>query len=138
MPLTQSELDAFLGEPHIAVVATVTPAGAPHAMPVWYAWRNGQLLFHTGGDSKKMRNLRTNPRITAVIDSKVAPYKVAVIEGTAQELAGDAALARQIAIHYLGERGGARYAESSGEPGVLVAVTPTKIISWDYARESNP
>lgn len=138
MPLSQSELDAFLSEPHIAVVATSGPTGKPHAMPIWYAWRDGKVLFHTGGDSKKARNLRKNSRVSVVVDTKVAPYKVVVIEGTARELPGDAALARDVAIAYLGPKQGARYAERSGEPGTLVEVTPTKVMSWDYARESNP
>lgn len=138
MPLSPDELDAFLAEPHIAVVATAGANGTPHAMPIWYLWRDGKVLFHTGPESKKMRNLRANARISVVIDSKIAPYKVAVIEGHASELPGDPALAREMAIHYLGERAGARYAESSGGPGTLVAVTPKRIISWDYARESNP
>ena len=95
MPLTPDEIDEFLAEPHIAVVATASAAGVPHAMPIWYLWRDGKVLFHTGGDSKKMRNLRKNPRISVVVDSKVAPYKVVVIEGTASEEPGDAALARR-------------------------------------------
>ncbi|MBE0609161.1 MAG: PPOX class F420-dependent oxidoreductase [Dehalococcoidia bacterium] len=138
MPLTPQELDAFLAEPHIAVVATTGPTGKPHAMPVWYAWRDGNVLFHTGGDSKKMRNLRANPRVSVVVDSKVAPYKVVVIEGRAREGAGDEALATEIAIHYLGEKFGSRYVEQSGGSGTLVTVEPDKVISWDYARESNP
>jgi PPOX class probable F420-dependent enzyme len=138
MPLTPSELDSFLSEPHIAVVATATASGKPHAMPIWYFWRNGKVLFHTGPDSKKMRNLRANNRISVVVDSKVAPYKVVVIEGTAVERPGDKALAREVAIHYLGEKQGARYSERSSDPGTLVEVTPEKVISWDYARESNP
>jgi PPOX class probable F420-dependent enzyme len=138
VPLSQSELDTFLSEPHIAVVATTGPKGKPHAMPVWYAWKDGKVLFHTGAESKKMRNLRKNARISVVVDTKVAPYKVAIIEGTARELPGDKALGREIAVHYLGERMGTAYAERSEEPGCLVEVTPTKVISWDYARESNP
>lgn len=138
MPLTPQELDAFLAEPHIAVVATSGPAGKPHAMPVWYAWRDGKVLFHTGPDSKKLRNLRGNPRISVVVDTKVATYKVVVIEGRASESAGDPALATEIAVHYLGEKQGRRYVERSGGTGSLVTVTPGKIISWDYARESNP
>lgn len=138
MPLTQEEVDAFLAEPHIAVVATSGPSGKPHAMPVWYAWRDGKLLFHTGPDSKKLRNLRANPRISVVVDTRVAPYKAVVIEGRASASAGDPALATEIAIHYLGERLGRRYVERSGGTGSLVTVTPEKIISWDYARESNP
>ena len=138
MPLSQSELDAFLTEPHIAVVATSGPSGKPHAMPVWYAWQDGKILFHTGADSKKMRNLRKNDRITVVVDSKQAPYKVVIVEGTAKQLPGDSALSREVAIHYLGEKMGAAYAGRSAEPGALVEVTPTKVISWDYAKESNP
>ena len=138
MPLSPSELDAFLSEPHIAVVATSGPTGKPHAMPVWYLWRDGKVLFHTGADSKKMRNLRKNDRISVVVDSKTAPYKVAIIEGTARQLPGVKALGREIAIHYLGENMGAAYAARSEEVGALVEVTPTKVISWDYAKESNP
>ncbi len=138
MPLTPAELDEFLAQPHVAVVATASPAGAPHAMPIWYLWRDGRVLFHTGESSRKMRNLNKNNRISVVVDSKVAPYKVAVIEGIATSSGGDAPLAREIAIRYLGEKAGARYADASGDPGTLVTVTPLKIISWDYARESNP
>ena len=138
MPLTPTEIDAFLAEPNIAVVATAGPSGKPHAMPIWYLWRNGKVLFHTGGDSKKMRNLRANERISVVVDTKVAPYKVVVIEGKARELPGDHSLAREIAVHYLGEKQGERYASQSTEPGVLVEVTPARVISWDYAKESNP
>lgn len=138
MPLSQAELDTFLSEPHIAVVATTGPSGKPHAMPVWYLWRDGKVLFHTGPESKKLRNLRKNGRISVVVDTKTAPYKVVVIEGTARELPGDLNLSREVAIHYLGQKNGEAYAARSSEPSRLVEVTPTKVISWDYARESNP
>ncbi|MEO8538622.1 MAG: pyridoxamine 5'-phosphate oxidase family protein [bacterium] len=138
MPLSQDELDSFLAEPNIAVVATSGPGNKPHAMPIWYLWREGKVLFHTGGDSKKARNLRSNNRISVVVDTKIAPYKVVVIEGSTSEKPGDKGLAREMAIHYLGEKMGERYASQSTEPGTLVEVTPTRIISWDYARESNP
>jgi PPOX class probable F420-dependent enzyme len=139
VPLTPDELDEFLAQPHIAIVATASPGAVPHAMPIWYLWRDGKVLFHTGESSKKMRNLRQNNRVTVVVDSKTAPYKVAVIEGTTAALPGDAALAREIAIHYLGQAFGGQYADANaGTPGTLVIVTPAKVISWDYARESNP
>ena len=138
MPLTPDELDEFLSQPHIAIVATTSANGAPHAMPIWYLWRDGKVLFHTGETSKKMRNLKKNNRISVVVDTKVAPYKVAVIEGVAASTPGDSALARELAVHYLGEKQGERYASASTDPGTLVTVTPTRVISWDYARESNP
>ena len=133
MALSQQQIDEFLGQPHIAVVATASTAAIPHAMPIWYLWRDGKVLFHTGADSKKMRNLHENNHITVVVDSKQPPYKAVIIEGSTTELPGDPALARQIAIHYLGEKNGERYLSASPGPGTLVAVTPTKVISWDYA-----
>lgn len=138
MPLTRQEIDDFLSEPHIAVVSTASAEGEPHAMPIWYLWRDGKVLFHTGPDSKKMRNLRANPRIVVTVDTKQAPYKVVVVEGTATELPEDRDLAREIAIHYLGERRGAAYSDRSDGGSTLVVVEPMKFISWDYARESNP
>ena len=47
-------------------------------------------------------------------------------------------VSREVAIHYLGQKMGEAYAARSSEPSRLVEVTPTKVISWDYARESNP
>lgn len=138
MPLTPAELDEFLSQPHIAVVATSSPSGVPHAVPIWYLWRDGKVLFHTGETSRKMKDLKKNDHISVVVDSKVAPYKVAIIEGTAAASPGVSALAREMAIHYLGEQMGAAYSAASGGPGTLVTVTPRRIISWDYARESNP
>ena len=138
MPLTPSEVDSFLSEPNIAVVSTTCPTGKPHAMPIWYLWRDGKVLFHTGPNSTKMRNLRKNNRVSVVVDTKTAPYKAVVVEGTARELPDDRALGREMAIHYLGATMGARYADRPSEPSTLVEVTPTKVISWDYARESNP
>lgn len=132
MSLTQSEIDELLSEPHIAIVSTTGPTGKPHAMPIWYAWHEGKVWFHTGSDSKKMRNLRKNDRVSIVVDTKVAPYKAVVIEGRAKELPGDKALGREIAIHYLGVRQGERYSDNSEGVGVLVEVTPSKIISWGY------
>jgi len=134
MSLTPDEIDELLSQPHIAVVATASADGEPHAMPIWYLWRDGKIFFHTGPTSKKVRNLRANPRITVVVDTKQAPYKAVVVEGTAKELPDDRELGRETAIHYLGEEMGSRYAERSTGGGTLVVVEPTKFISWDYGR----
>jgi hypothetical protein len=43
-------------------VATVDEDGAPHLMPVWAVWHDECLWFSSGGRSRKVRNLRANPR----------------------------------------------------------------------------
>ena len=44
-----------------------------------------------------------------------------------------------MAINYLGERLGSRYADSlRGERMVIVRVRPEKVTSWDYGRGDRP
>jgi hypothetical protein len=43
-------------------VATADGDGAPHLMPVWAVWHDDCVWFSSGGRSRKIRNLRANPR----------------------------------------------------------------------------
>jgi len=61
-------------------VATVWPDGRPHAMPVWGIWAAWALWFSSGGDSRKTRNLRADPRCVITTDDAAEPV---VIEGSA-------------------------------------------------------
>ena len=49
-------------------LATVDEAGAPHLMPVWAVWHDGRLWFSSGGRSRKIRNLRAEPRCAVHAD----------------------------------------------------------------------
>jgi PPOX class probable F420-dependent enzyme len=140
MAMTQEEIDGFLRAPNIAVVATVDPDGQPHVVPTWYLYEDGEIVFHTGRRSRKYRNLRQNPRVTLCVDSKTAPYKAVVIYGRASmAVRTDAARTQRMAVAYLGESIGTRYADSlRGERLVVVRVKPDRVISWDYARGDRP
>ena len=46
-----------------AHVATVTPSGEPHVVPVHPAWFEGRLYALVGPTSKKMRNVASNPSV---------------------------------------------------------------------------
>jgi PPOX class probable F420-dependent enzyme len=61
-------------------VATISPGGAPHVMPVWAVWLGRCLWFSTGGRSRKARNLRADPRCTIHTDG-VDPV---IVHGTAE------------------------------------------------------
>jgi PPOX class probable F420-dependent enzyme len=69
-------------------LATVSPDGAPHVMPVWGVWIDGHLLFSTGGRSRKARNLRGEPRCAVHLDGE----DLVIVHGTA-EVVGDSAAA---------------------------------------------
>jgi PPOX class probable F420-dependent enzyme len=64
-------------------VVTVWPDGRPHAMPVWGVWDGGGLRFSSGGESRKVRNLRADPRCVVAIADTNDPV---VLEGRAEFL----------------------------------------------------
>ena len=74
-------------------VVTVSPDGSPHAMPVWGIWDGGALLFSSGGRSRKVRNLRADPRCVVAVQDTTDPL---VLEGTAEFVTDPAVLARTI------------------------------------------
>ena len=45
-------------------IATTRPDGHPHVMIVWALWMDGVLYFSTGKESRKARNLASNPNCT--------------------------------------------------------------------------
>jgi len=46
----------------IAHLATVLPDGSPHTVPLWIGVHDDRLVFLTGPDSRKARNLRRGAR----------------------------------------------------------------------------
>src|SRR5262245_29119679 len=62
-PLVRELLDARL----IAVLTTLEPDGSVHAVPLWYALDGDAIVFASGGRSRKIRNLRRDPRATVVL-----------------------------------------------------------------------
>src|SRR5205809_654960 len=80
--MTPDEVRAFLSQgTRTAKVATSGPGGQPHVMPVWFVLDGEELVFTTGGDSVKGRNLRRDPRAAVVVDEEVAPYAFVHIRG---------------------------------------------------------
>jgi PPOX class probable F420-dependent enzyme len=139
MPMTKREIEDLLKRPNVAVVAVTAPGGAPHAVPTWYEYRNGEVVFHTGEESFKYKCLVRDPRIALVIDTREAPYKCVILKGRAAMTAGvvDEVRTRRMAVAYLGKRTGEAYAKSmKGSRVVIVRFKPEHVISWDYAKES--
>jgi PPOX class probable F420-dependent enzyme len=138
MPMSKPEIEKLLGEANIAVVATTAPDGSPHAVPTWYEYRNGEIMFHTAKTAFKYKCLAHDPRITLCVDTKEPPYKAVVLKGRAsmEEKIDDESI-RRMAVHYLGAKLGEAYAKSSkGARVVVVRFKPGRTTSWDYGKEA--
>ena len=82
--MTSSETHGFLLHgTRTAKVATIMPDGTPHVAPVWFVLDGEQVVFTTGADSAKGRNLRRDPRVSLVIDNEEAPYAFVHLRGVA-------------------------------------------------------
>lgn len=89
---TFSEAEAeFLAENFIGRLATVSPSGQPHVVPVSYRF-DGRSIYFGGWNLKgslKFRNLARNPLVAMVVDDIVStrPWRVRGVEvrGTAEQ-----------------------------------------------------
>jgi PPOX class probable F420-dependent enzyme len=59
-----------LREEIIGWLTTVTPAGQPQPIPVWFLWDGDRsILLYSRPDKRKLANIAANPRISLNLDS---------------------------------------------------------------------
>lgn len=129
MPMKQDKIEELLQQPNIAVVAVTAPDGHPHAVPTWYEYRNGEVVFQTERSAFNHKCLLHDNRITSCVDTKTPPYKAVVLKGRAgmTEMVDDERLER-MAIAYLGEKAGRAYAKTGqGHRVIVVSFKPTRV-----------
>jgi PPOX class probable F420-dependent enzyme len=81
--MTDDQRRAFLrAGTRTAIVSTVRSDGRPHAAPVWFTLDGDDLLFQTGADTVKGRNLARDARATITVDDSESPYAFVTMEGT--------------------------------------------------------
>ena len=52
----------LLQQRFIARVTTIGPDGYPHTVPIWYILDNDDIVISTGPQSRKVLNIRANPK----------------------------------------------------------------------------
>ena len=127
-----NEAKAFLDRANIAILATVGLGNRPHAAPVWYLYRDEEILVSTGTGSQKHRNVERNPAITMVFERRETPYYVVTVQGDAvigPPLSDDDRLV--LAIRYLSEDQGQAYADRTrGSDSITLRIRPSKVIEF--------
>lgn len=89
----------------IAHLATVLPDGSPHSVPLWIGVHGEQIVFFTGPDSRKARNLHRDPRVALSVAPADNPFQPVIVRGRIVEwLDGDPAwqIIDQLATKYTG------------------------------------
>lgn len=128
-----AKVDKFLGQAQICVLATTGPGDAPHAIPMWYLYRDGKIIITTSRVSQKCKNVERTGRAMVVFDVREPPYYAVMIKGDAEIGPG---LTRdeeyEVALSYLGEGGVGEFMEQydAGGDDATIVITPTKVIEF--------
>jgi len=98
------EIDRFLAAANPAVVATVSPSGAPHAAATWYDWEDGRVLLNMDESRLRLRYLRANPSVALTVLGAESWYHQVTLLGRAVTIEDDPDLADidRLSIRYTG------------------------------------
>lgn len=134
--MSRDEWMAFLRAPvRPAMLATTRPDGRPHQAPVWYDVDDeGRVVFNTGAETVKGRNIRHDGRVSLCVQDDRAPYAFVSVNGRAvwtDDLKLVRPWAERIGGRYMGADRAVEYGERNGVEGELVVwVTPERVVAY--------
>ncbi|MDJ1130494.1 PPOX class F420-dependent oxidoreductase [Streptomyces iconiensis] len=116
-----------------AKLSTVRADGRPHIAPVWFVLDGDDVVFNTGTDTVKGRNLIRDGHIAMCVDNEHPPFDFVVLEGTvrvSEDLTELRDWATRIAARYMGAELAEQFGARNGVPGeMLVRCRPDKVIA---------
>ncbi|MEU9118266.1 PPOX class F420-dependent oxidoreductase [Streptomyces sp. NPDC048506] len=132
--MTKDEWQRFLSEGiRTGKLATVRADGGPHIAPVWFLLDGDDVVFNTGAETVKGRNLARDGRVALCVDEERPPFSFVVVQGAAEisdDLPDVRHWATRIAARYMGEDRAEEYGARNGVPGeVVVRIKVDKVIA---------
>ena len=117
----------------ICRVATVSPRGVPHVVPVCHVLLDGKICFASGTGARKTRNLEANPHATVTVDLYAEDWsslKGVMIQGST-EIVRKSPRFRKIRRALYAKYPQYETTSPIGETdSVVVAVTPASVFAW--------
>ena len=141
LTMSPDEVAAFLEASRRAQVATINPDGTPHVVPMSYVVLDGRVTIWTDPRSRKVLNLRRDPRITCLVEdgTEFAELRAVQLYGRA-ELGEDTETSLRVGLALFerarGELTDELRAAAAGLAPERVAVTvhPERVVSWDHRK----
>ena len=65
-------------------LTTVTPAGQPQTLPIWFLWEDGEALVYSDRRAKRNANIATNPRVSLHLGDNGRGGDIVIVEGEAR------------------------------------------------------
>ncbi|MFD8260508.1 PPOX class F420-dependent oxidoreductase [Streptomyces griseoluteus] len=122
--MTDEEWRAFVSHgTRTGKLATVRADESPHIAPIWFLLDGDELVFNTGEETVKGRNLARDPRVALCVDDDRPPFSFVVLNGQArlsEDLDEIRRWATRIAARYMGEDRAEEFGARNGVPGELL------------------
>jgi PPOX class probable F420-dependent enzyme len=140
--MTAEEADGFLHGRHHFSVATHSPDGSIHLVAMWYGFLGGHPALETFAKSQKVKNLRRDPRFTALVESGETYEELRGVQliGTAVVHDDEAVVldvCRDVARRYTGVTEPDQLdavAAVMARKRVAVELVPDRVVSWDHRK----
>lgn len=136
-PFTSEEAEAFLAQPLIAKLASHNADGTIHITSLWFNYVDGDILFGTQEITRKIANIKRDPRVTVLIDTVEPTLQAVIVYGVAT-LEYENVIPKRVELFekYMPADQAAGFAESlaSSWTPVIVRVKPAQMITFDYTK----
>ncbi|MEZ7003665.1 PPOX class F420-dependent oxidoreductase [Streptomyces sp. AD55] len=132
--MTEEQWRAFVSDgTRTAKLSTVRADGSPHVAPIWFVLDGDEVVFNTGKETVKGRNLLRDGRVALCVDDDRPPFAFVVLQGRArlsEDLDDLRHWATRIAARYMGEERAGEFGARNGVPGeLLVRVSVDKVMA---------
>jgi PPOX class probable F420-dependent enzyme len=144
--LTKEEREAFLAQPHIAVLSVAADEDRPPQLtPVWYGYQpGGDVTVFTGSQgrvSRKTRLIRQAGVVSLCVQQPQPPYKYVTVEGAVVSYDQPPGAEQMLAIisRYLPAEQARAFVQAelqNPQPSlVLFTIRPQRWLSADFGKE---
>ncbi|MGH9057744.1 MAG: pyridoxamine 5'-phosphate oxidase family protein [Acidimicrobiales bacterium] len=140
--MDEQEVRAFVEEGRRVQVTTNGPDGWPHVVPMSYVVLDGAVVLWTDGNSRKVRNLRDDDRMTCLFErgDDVSEFRAVQLRGNAEIVDDyDRSLdaGRALFSRYSGGPLDSRtedYVRLLAHQRVAVRLHVQGVVSWDHRK----
>ena len=127
----------FLKSQKMLRLATIDSSGNPHIVPVWYMYANEKFYIGTNTKTKKVRNIKKNPKVSFCVDTGIkSPYIFGVMGiGRAKLILKTdrvESLAKKIMLRYFKNLKNQSAQQLLNQTDCIIEIIPKKITDWKY------
>ena len=124
-------IDQRLAREPVAWLGTTRPNGRPHNIPIWFLWRDPEILLFTPRRSQKVKNLAASAAGVVTLDSADGGNDIVIVEGRARPV--DDADVEPLAVGFVEKytpRMTETFAEWRANFDQAVLFTADRILAW--------